>query len=105
MNNYWAWAGNGRSINGLINDSKEDLFVVIVCFFEDFLLVGTLLVLTDLDVPWLVEKSLVFFASDVSVDHLALHQLELLNTAYIDIHVPAYDRIFRLLIRYSRSLS
>lgn len=29
--------------------------------------------LADLDVPWLVEESFVFLASDVAVDHLALH--------------------------------
>ena len=61
--------------------------------------------LTDLDVPRLIEESFVFLASDVAVDHLPLHQLELLYAAYINIHLPAYDRIFRLLIRYSRSLS
>lgn len=61
--------------------------------------------LTDLDIPWLVEESLVFLANNVAVHHLALHLLELINTPYINIHLPASDRIFLLLILYYKSLS
>ena len=59
---------------------------------------------TNLGVYCFLEK---IFGSvgEVDVDHLALVQFELLYTTYVNIILPASERIFRLFIRSYNSLS